>query len=245
MIVLTKEMKGAIERSGYPFEQRLVPSIANSGFYATPNYRFRDLDGALRELDIYAIKAKRISSRRGYLWITLLIECKNLRCPIVVFSQSAPLRTTDFLGYPHISGLPQQVFQRNTLVDLPDFLTPETFHHYYTRAKVITQFCAVSERKKSSSAPSKRTSDDYVAGHQVGEIDLYGDGLLKLVHATRADKSDFANRFAVREVGDERVDLWLHYPIFVTAGALYECSVTGSRSTEIQANSPSGLLAQR
>lgn len=56
----------------------------------------------------------------------------------------------------------------------------------------------------------------------MGEIDLYSDGIFKLVQAVSADKRDHAGRFSRKELADERVDLWFHYPIFVTSGPLYE-----------------------
>jgi hypothetical protein len=225
-------MRDAVERSGYLFEQRLVPLIKTWGYHAIPNYRFPNADGSPSELDIYAISAHQISPRRGYVWRSLLIECKNLRCPLILFTQKEPLRTTDFLGYPHISGLPQRVFERGRSVDLAEFLKLEKFHHYYSHAKTATQFCAVAEKKKGNTGvpqgtkSPKKQSGDYVAGHHVGDIDLYGDGIFKLVLAVRADKRDYAVKFSASEIGDESVDLWFHYPVFVTSGALYECSVT-------------------
>jgi hypothetical protein len=90
----------------------------------------------------------------------------------------------------------------------------------------------VFERKKggsSSGKPQKKTGDDYIAGHQVGEMDLYGHGIVKLSRAVSADKYDFAARFDGKEMADERVDLWFHYPILVTSGPLFEC-VTDSRA---------------
>jgi len=233
---LTDEMKKAVERSGYLFEQRLVPLLKARGYHAIPNYKFLSSDGSASELDIYAISAHEISRRRGYVWRTLLIECKNLRCPLVLFTQRELLRTTDFLGYPHISGLPQRVFERGGAFDISDFLKLENFHHYYSRAKTATQFCAIAERSRKGSTggteggkPTKRNTDDYIAGHHVGDIDLYGDGIFKLVQAVRNDKRDFAARFSAKEIADQRVDLWFHYPIFVTAGTLYECQVTDRR----------------
>ena len=226
---LSAEMEEAIARLGYLFEQQLVPLIAEAGYYPIPNYRYDNRDGSQSELDIYAIQAKKISGPRGFVWITLLIECKNLSCPLVFFSHKQPLRSSMFLGKPHIAGLPQQVVRRDRQESIADFFNLEAFHHYYSRNKVATQFCAVFERKSGARAAGSkappRTSDDYIAGHQVGELDLYRDGILNLSHAVAADKRDFASRFKKNEIKDERVDLWFHYPVFVTAGTLYECSI--------------------
>jgi hypothetical protein len=224
-------MKGAIERSGYLFEQRLAPVFKRAGYHPTPNYRFHNQSDSISELDIYAISAAPIPGKsREFVWISLLVECKNLRCPLVFFTHKEVIRMSLLLGEPHIAGLPQQAKVRKRLVGLVDFLKIEDFHHYYSRTKISSQFCAIVEKKKSaniskgSKAPP-RTADDFVAGHQVGELDLYSDAILKLVQAVEAEKQEYANRFTKDECADERVDLWLYYPIFVTAGALYECSV--------------------
>lgn len=113
-------------------------------------------------------------------------------------------------------------------MDLADFLKVDEFHHYYSRAKIATQFCAVYERTKSRAGGSgrARTADDFVAGHRVGEIDLYSEGIEKLVRAVQEEKRRDARRYNRREVANERVDLWFHYPIFVTSGPLYECLVS-------------------
>lgn len=143
-LALTGEMKRAIERSGYLFEQRLVPLIERAGFKAMANYQFRRAkdDPTPRELDIYGVSAKRITRQRDFIWLSLLLECKNLRCPLVFFAQKE-IRLRMFLGSPHISGLPRHGFARNKYVDLEDYLKLERFHHYYYRGKTSTQFCAV------------------------------------------------------------------------------------------------------
>ncbi len=225
---LTGEMRKAIARSGYLFEQQLLPVIEKAGYRAEPNHRYRDPDGIMRELDIDAISARGIfPEQKEFIWLDLMIECKNLQCPLVFFAHRE-IRMTHFLGYPHISGLPQVVFRKRRSVDLADFLKVADFHHYYSRAKIATQFCAVYEKSKSRTGGSgrPRTADDFVAGHRVGEIDLYGEGIVKLVKAVQEEKRQYARRFARKEVANERVDLWFYYPIFVTSGPLYECLIT-------------------
>ena len=226
--ILSAEMRKAIARSGYLFEQQLLPLIEKAGYRAEPNHRYRDSDGVMRELDISATSAKEIFPRkREFLWVDLMIECKNLRCPLVFFVHRE-IRMSYFLGYPHISGLPQLVFRKGRFVDLADFLKVDRFHHYYSRAKIATQFCAVYDRSKPRTGGSGKSGnpEDFIAGHRVGEVDLYGDGILKLVKAVLQEKRQDAERFGKNELANERVDLWLHYPIFVTSGPLYECALT-------------------
>src|SRR2546425_936430 len=75
-----KEIKDAVARSGYLFEQRVVPLLEKYGYKATPNDVFEDPEtGEAREIDVVAISGKRIG-QRGYDFVfpILLIECKNL-----------------------------------------------------------------------------------------------------------------------------------------------------------------------
>jgi len=133
-----------------------------------------------------------------------------------------------FLGSPHISGLPRHGFARNKYVDLEDYLKLERFHHYYYRGKTSTQFCAVwnrSEGDRNVGSNKRKKADDYTTGQKVGgEIDLYKDGILKLVQAVSADKREYAARLA-KEKPAEWVELWFYYPVFVTSGSLYECFI--------------------
>lgn len=236
-------MREAIERAGYLFEQRLVPIIERAGYKTTPNYRFENRDCSTSELDIFAISAKEIEiSSKGpdWLWITLLIECKNLRCPLVFFTQRE-MRSPWFLGNPHIVGLPCKIYTKGESHTLAEFFKLEDVHHYYSRAKLTSQFCAVAltkegEKKQrsrgSSAAASAMTSDDYFAAHTVGPSDLYSDGILKLVRAVNHEKQEYA-----RKVDKEKLagsfDLQLYYPILITSGPLFECTQVRGRQRPI------------
>jgi hypothetical protein len=223
-------MQAAISRSGYLFEQRLVPVIEKWGFKATANHRFQDRTlGTLQELDIHAITAKEISKRpQRFYFPILLVECKNLRCPLVFFTQPE-LRMRYFLGEPHFSGVPLEVFRAKGRTDLTEFLKLEESHHYYTRARISSQFCAVYPRKGSATGkPAKVSADDFAVGHKIGDIDLYHDGVLKLARALAAERRDHAETFR-DDYRTKGIHLQLYYPVFVTGGPLYECYLGGKR----------------
>lgn len=243
--ILTEEMKKAIARSGYLLEQRLVPLIESRGYKATPNHRFRDPQtGAVSELDIHAITAKRFSRQDDFFFPILLIECKNLRCPLVFFTQRE-IRLRYFLGDPHISGLPCKVFRRNRPVDLMELLGLEEFHHYYTRARIASQFCAVFPKKGGGKNGSRASSsEDYTAGHKIGEIDLYSDGIAKLVRALQVERREHAETFR-NDRQFKGVYLQFYYPILVTGGSLYECFVAGGRNPRYKRVHRIGLIHRR
>jgi len=70
--------------------------------------------------------------------------------------------------------------------------------------------------------------DDFAVGHKIGDIDLYHDGVLKLVRALEAERWDHSETFR-EDRRTEGIHLQVYYPIFVTGGTLYECYLGGKR----------------
>jgi hypothetical protein len=205
---LSKPMKEAIARSGYLLEQRLVPIIERFGFKASPNERFRDSEsGDLREVDVFAITAKEIKDyEHGVFFPILLVACKNLKCPLVFFTQQE-IRMDYFLGRVEMSGLPLEIRSKNGEVNpITELLKVENFHHYYRTGHIASQFCAVYENKKA-------TPPTFEAGHTIsGRIELFKDfdGLAK---AVLSEKHRHGNSFYLgRE--SEVLNLQIYYPIF-------------------------------
>jgi hypothetical protein len=222
-VVLKKEMKDAIARSGYLMEQRLVPLVGSFGFKATPNERFRDPDtGQLRELDISAISAERIG-KRGYEFVfpSLLIACKNLQCPLVFFTQRE-IRLHWFLGALQVSGLPLEIIAKGRpRQPLTEFLRLDRFHHYYRTGHIASQFCAVYEVKKQNRPL-------FEAGQTIaGRIDLFQD-FDALAKAVVAEKREYGDSFRLDRRG-EKLNLQIYYPCFVTSGLLVECFIGDRR----------------
>jgi len=226
---LTKPMREAITKSGYLMEQRLVPLIESFGYKATPNERFRDPEtGEVRELDISAITASAIRSREHeYIFPMLLVACKNLRCPLVFFTQQE-IRMEYFLGTLQVSGIPLDVKPfRGQHQRLTEFLRLEKFHHYYRTGHIASQFCAVYETKKSGHGAGSHQTQ-YEAGHAIdGRIDLFRD-FETLIHALESEKKDHAQGSRPDTKRGE-INLQFYYPIFVTSGPLIECYVAGRR----------------
>lgn len=212
----------------------MVPVVERFGYKATPNERFRDVEtGGLREVDISAIGGVRLGKRGwNFVFPFLLVAVKALRCPLVFFTQDE-IRMGLFLGSVQMSGLPQEVIDgRGRVVRLAEFLEFDDFHHYYRTGRVASQFCAVYQsRKQAQGRPKKQTGQMaqplYEAGHMVeGRIDLFSDfeGLAK---AVEAEKLEHAKSYCP-DLREDRVNLQVYYPIFVTMGPLVECFV-GSR----------------
>jgi hypothetical protein len=229
---LSQAMKQAIRRSGYLLEQTLVPVIERHGYKTTANHRFLDPISQLpSEIDIFAVGARAIDKRMRYnVFPVLLVECKNLQSPIVVFTQSE-LRMKYFLGSLHVSGLPTLLPSKGGFDHVTDILDVETFHHYFTRARVASQFCVVGPKKPAESPAhlASLKAGDLSAGHKVGEQDLYLDGVRKLSSAVLAERYDHADSWAFEPPETETVNLQLYFPILFTSGPLYECFIGSGR----------------
>ena len=216
-------MREAITRAGYLMEQRLVPVVEKLGFKVTPNQRYQDpVGGKLLELDLFAIGGWQIGKRgTNFIFPVLLIACKNLRCPLVFFTHREP-RMHWFLGQVQVSGMPFEIKQRGETESIPEFLKVEEFHHYYRTRHVASQFCAVYETGNKG-AP-KTGVPKYEAGHTIGgRIELFKDfeSLVRIIELERRAHATNWKLILDKEV----INLQVYYPIFVTAGPVFECFV--------------------
>lgn len=217
---LEKEMRKAVARSGYLMEQRIAAYLKSRAYYVIPNYGFKDPEtGDAREIDIWAYGAERVAiRRREFVFPMLLIEAKNLQAPLVFFTHSE-IPISAMMGEVHLSGLPTEVILGRSREELNEFLSFESFHHYYKKARLSSQFCAVYRDSKKQ----------WVAGHDLGGFgSLYQKAILPLVKAIEHEKKEFEGSWEY-DPGNEIINLQFHYPILVTGGEIYECFLGGSR----------------
>ena len=195
-------------------------------YKVTPNQRYEDpASGKAFELDLFAISAWQIGKRgTNFIWPVLLIACKNLRCPLVFFTHRE-MRSHWVLGQVQVSGLPFEIARRGKTESIPEFLKVEDFHHYYRTGHVASQFCAVYEVNEG--APRKG-APKYEAGHTIGRrIELFKD-FESLARIIELEKRQHATSWRlVRE--KEVINIQVYYPIFVTAGPVFECFVGKGR----------------
>ena len=214
-----KEIKQAIRRSGYLFEQRIVPLLERRGYKATPNHIFEDPEtGEPREIDVHAISGEQITKRDlDFVFPILLIACKNLSAPLVFFTQDE-IPIMELAGDVQVAGVPDGIEWHGDVVSVTDFLQVEKFHHYYRRRRLSSQFCCVFEREKGN---QKR----WVAVHDVENMgNLYQNLVLPLVKCVEAEKRDLTKNFDP-DPDDERISIEFYFPIILTAGPLLECFV--------------------
>ena len=64
--ISVKQLREAIQRSGYLLEQRVEPIITERGYYVETNPVFRDADtGKSREIDMRALGAVSLYRKKG------------------------------------------------------------------------------------------------------------------------------------------------------------------------------------
>lgn len=74
-IISTKQIKDAIQRSGYLLEQRVEPILTEEGYFAQMNPVFPDSEtGKSREIDISALSAVQVYEK-GYNFIFPTLLC--------------------------------------------------------------------------------------------------------------------------------------------------------------------------
>ena len=94
--IATKQMKEAIQRSGYLLEQRVEPIIRQAFGYVETNPVFRDPDtGKSREIDIRAMAGVQVYRKEeGFIFPMLLCECENNSQPTVFFTSESTASST-------------------------------------------------------------------------------------------------------------------------------------------------------
>jgi hypothetical protein len=218
-----KDIKEAVKRSGYLFEQRIVPMLEKQGYKATPNHVFVDPEtGEAREIDVFAISGERIMPRSlDFIFPILLIECKNLVAPLVFFTQNE-IPISELAGDVQVAGIPLEIERKDEKISLSDFLGIEKFHHYYQTRRLSTQFCCVFEKEKGG---KKR----WIAAHDLeGMGNLYQRLVIPLLKGVEAQRRELMESY-YRDPERERINLEFYFPIILTAGPLFECFVGRSR----------------
>lgn len=193
--VLTERIVREINLSGFPLELDVVARFASAAWMVSPNLIFRDLAGALHELDVWAVTvAFDAPLQLGRLATVALVECKRSRDkPWVFFTQEhAPYGEEYRAGSALLSDW--------CLADGRSISSADEncrFHHHYTDRTLSvarTYFEAFKEHRKDG--------------------DIFA-AVTTLLHA-RA----FAQRW-FEEVGGGMLRSFLLHPIIVFEGKLF------------------------
>ncbi len=212
-LISTKQMKDAVQRSGYLLEQRVEAILSKEGYFAQTNPVFPDPDtGKSREIDVSAISATRIY-KKGYNFVfpNLLCECENNSQPVVFFTKES-LISSLFHMEVKVSGIPVKFWQGDGYVSFSDFTGMEKFHHY-CKGAVATQYCTFQLKKDKSS---------WIALHSEEQHDTF-NSLLKALDYEIA--KHFDGWFPPAKVDEEGINIQIYYPLVIFEGSLYSATL--------------------
>jgi len=149
--ITPKEMRDAIQRSGYLLEQRILPIFERFYYVIDLNTIFPGPGtGKSREIDIKTLCVQDIFGTNDFnniLHINLLCECENNKQPTIFFIR-------DYHDYEYgffcediaLSGIPIKFSYKDSFISFSDFLELKKFHHY-GKGDISTQYCTFQEKK--------------------------------------------------------------------------------------------------
>lgn len=215
--ISNKQMRDAIQQSGYLLEQRVEPIIAESGYYVETNPVFYDPDTKKsREIDIRAIAGIEIHRKEmSFIFPILLCECENNSQPVVFFTKESPVSFT-YCEDLRVSGIPAKFWDKDGFISLAEFTRMEKFQHY-CKGEIATQYCNFQLKKDRSS---------WMALHDEEQHDT----LNKLIKAVDYEVAEHFKSWALpQEEEEERVNIQIYYPVLILQGALYSAYLKNNR----------------
>ena len=206
--------KDAIQRSGYPLENRIESVLEERGYYVEPNVVYPDpITKISREVDLRAISAIEVGPREGdFLFPYLFVECVNNPQPLVLFTRE---RIGGFLNISEIAlaGIPAKIREESgDWVHLLDYLGAEEWHHC-AEPRFATQFCSFTIKR---SGPDK---GQWMASHD----DQHFEAFKKLIDITHLSSDQHFREFNVTK--DEDINLEIYNPVVILQGDLWEATV--------------------
>jgi hypothetical protein len=211
--ISTKQIKDAIQRSGYLLEQRIEPIIAKEGYYVQTNPVFPDpTTGKSLEIDISAVSAIQVY-KKGYNFVfpMLLCECENNPQPIVFFTKESLI---SFLYHKEVkvSGIPVKFWKEDGYINFSEFTGMEKFHHY-CKGPIATQYCNFQLKKDKSS---------WMALHNEEQHDTFN----KLIKALEYEiAKHFDDWYLPDRADEEDVNIQVYYPLVIFQGNLYSAAL--------------------
>ncbi len=209
------QMVEAVERSGYPLEQRVFSVIEKAGYYVEANAVFPDpITKKSREYDFSALSAIKIYREDwDFLWIHLVGECVNNMQPLVFFSSNM---VTDFLFHENLkcSGLPIKFSCGDKIdeeISFQEYFNLDKFHHY-CHGTFSTQYCSFRQKKGNKT--------EWLAWHDDEHHGLFNT----LIAATEYEIDEFYKSWELPDKDEEEpVNINIFYPLLIVKSDLYEC----------------------
>ena len=205
------QARQALLRSGYLLESRIENILSEKGYNVDANAVYTDpLTKKSREIDLYAMGAKRVWKEEHFVFPCFLIECINNPQPITFITKEAQIPFS-FHNDLKISGLPVKIImpdEEESWEMLSDFLHMDEYHHY-CKDRIATQFCSFNQKKNSNI---------WMASHD----DFHFDCLKKLCNAVDYFSETHFKGWFFEEGVDEDINLQIYYPLIIVQGDLFD-----------------------
>ncbi len=217
--ITPKEMRDAIQRSGYLLEQRVLPIFEKSYYAIDLNTIFPDPEtGKSRETDIKAFCLQNIFDTDDFynnLWINLLCECENNKQPTIFFIRDYHDYELEFFCEDiALSGIPIQFSDNDSFISFSDFLELKKFHHY-NKGDISTQYCTFQEKKGKK---------EWMASHSDEQHNTF-DSLLKALDYEIEE--DFKEYYLPDKSEEESIEIKIYYPLLILQQDLYSAFLKG------------------
>src|SRR5450755_1866088 len=145
-----EQVLGALEQSGYLFEQEVADALEGLGLHVDTSWAFPDPDlDKSRELDVHGIR--RIihdEPNRFSLFVEVLAECKSFEAPLVFLQRQKNERELQH-AVPHEYIFPVHHYRKqistNSYQEVAPFihLGLREHHYYYREPLKATQFSKI------------------------------------------------------------------------------------------------------
>jgi len=198
-----QQILGALECSGFLFEQEVATTLESSGFHVETSWAYLDPDmEKSREIDLRAVKNVLNDEQLGLqVFVELLVECKNSDSPLVFLERPKNKRELE-APQPREYVFPRKTYQHslgaNSYREVPAFIHLDLAgSHYYFR----------DDRKATQFSKIVRKGSEWVANHE----GIYDSLFLPLAKALEARRKTVPTP----SQQDKWRTVWLFFPVVV------------------------------
>ena len=198
-----QQILGALECSGFLFEQEVATTLESSGFHVETSWAYLDPDmEKSREIDLRAVKNVLNDEQLGLqVFVELLVECKNSDSPLVFLERPKNKRELE-APQPREYVFPRKTYQHslgaNSYREVPAFIHLDLAgSHYYFR----------DDRKATQFSKIVRKDSEWVANHE----GIYDSLFLPLAKALEARRKTVPTP----SQQDKWRTVWLFFPVVV------------------------------
>jgi hypothetical protein len=229
-----KQMREAINKSGYLLEQRIEAIVKQTASPIYPTYPiytennpiYKDPDtGKSCEIDLSIhISTQVFEDEFSFIFSKILCECENNSQPVVFFTSDAE-HLVHCSNDMKISGIPIKfLFEKSkSYWRLTQYVDFDSIHHYCS-GDVATQYCTFQTKKNNSG---------WMALHNDEQHNTFN----KLVKAVNFYISqDYAAWELPQNAKKEPVNVNLYYPVLILQGDLFTAQLIGNRHSLKKSN---------